>query len=70
MGDVKLILLLGVGLGSGVLGAVTIAFLSVFPFALAALMRGGVAARSATLPFGPFLAFGGLIMLLVPHLTI
>ncbi len=70
MGDVKLILLLGVGLGSGVLGAVTIAFLSVFPFALAALMRGGVAARSATLPFGPFLALGGLIMLLVPHLTI
>jgi leader peptidase (prepilin peptidase)/N-methyltransferase len=69
MGDVKLILLLGVGLGSGVLGALTIAFLSVFPFALAALVRGGAAARSSTLPFGPFLALGGLILLLVPHLA-
>jgi prepilin signal peptidase PulO-like enzyme (type II secretory pathway) len=70
MGDVKLILLLGVGLGSGVLGALTIAFLSMFPFALASLLRGGVAARRATLPFGPFLALGGLIMLVVPHLAI
>lgn len=68
MGDVKLIVLLGAGLGWGAVGAVMIGFLSVFPFALLALIRGGVAARKTTLPFGPFLAFGGLVVLIVPHL--
>ena len=68
MGDVKLVVLLGAGLGAGVFGAVTIAFLGVFPFALATLVRGGLAARKTTLPFGPFLAFGGLVVLIVPHL--
>jgi leader peptidase (prepilin peptidase)/N-methyltransferase len=70
MGDVKLILLLGVGLGpSGVATAVTIAFLSLFPVALATLVRGGPAARRSTLPFGPFLALGGLVVLIAPHLA-
>jgi leader peptidase (prepilin peptidase)/N-methyltransferase len=70
MGDVKLILLLGVGLGpSGVVTAVTIAFLSLFPVALATLVRGGLAARRSTLPFGPFLALGGLVVLIAPHLA-
>ena len=68
MGDVKLMLLLGAGLGWSVRGAVIIAFLSVFPFALGTLIRGGVAARKSTLPFGPFLALGGLVVLIVPHL--
>ena len=68
MGDVKLIVLLGAGLGWGAVGAVMIGFLSVFPFALLALIRGGVGARKSTLPFGPFLAFGGLVILIVPHL--
>jgi leader peptidase (prepilin peptidase)/N-methyltransferase len=69
MGDVKFILLLGAGLGGGVVQAVMIAFLSLFPVAVATLLRGGLAARKATLPFGPFLAFGGLIVLIVPHLA-
>jgi leader peptidase (prepilin peptidase)/N-methyltransferase len=68
MGDVKFIVLLGAGLGWGVLAAVTIAFLSLFPVALATLLRRGLAARKATLPLGPFLALGGLIMLIGPHL--
>jgi leader peptidase (prepilin peptidase)/N-methyltransferase len=68
MGDVKLMVLLGAGLGWGAVGAIMIGFLSVFPFALLALIRGGVAARKTTLPFGPFLAFGGLVVLIVPHL--
>jgi leader peptidase (prepilin peptidase)/N-methyltransferase len=69
MGDVKLIALLGAGLGAGVVGAVTIAFLSLFPVAVGTLVRGGLAARKSALPFGPFLAFGGLVMLIVPHLA-
>ena len=65
MGDVKLILLLGIGLGSGVIAALMIAFLTLFPVALATLVRGGLAARKTTLPFGPFLALGGVVALLV-----
>lgn len=69
MGDVKLMVLLGAGLGWGVVGAIMIGFLSVFPFAVVALIRGGLAARKTTLPFGPFLALGGLIVLIVPRLA-
>jgi leader peptidase (prepilin peptidase)/N-methyltransferase len=69
MGDVKLVVLLGAGLGWGVVGAVTVAFLSVFPVAVVTLIRGGAAARKATLPFGPFLALGGLCVLIAPHLA-
>jgi leader peptidase (prepilin peptidase)/N-methyltransferase len=70
MGDVKMMVLLGTGLGWGAMGAIMIGFLSVFPFALVALIRGGVAARKTTLPFGPFLALGGLVILIVPHFTV
>jgi prepilin signal peptidase PulO-like enzyme (type II secretory pathway) len=69
MGDVKLVVLLGAGLGQGVLDAVTIAFLSMFPFALGTLVRGGLGARRTTLPFGPFLAFGALVVLIFPGLV-
>ena len=68
MGDVKLALFLGAGLGWSVVGAVTVAFLSVFPVALGMLLRGGMAARKASLPFGPFLAVGGIVILLLPAL--
>jgi prepilin signal peptidase PulO-like enzyme (type II secretory pathway) len=67
MGDVKLVAFIGAGLGFGVVGAVVIAFLALFPFALGALARGGLAARKKTLPFGPFLAFGAIVVLLLPH---
>jgi leader peptidase (prepilin peptidase) / N-methyltransferase len=69
MGDVKLALLLGAALGWQVAGAVALAFLCVFPVALLVLARGGLAARKTTIPFGPFLALGALIMLFVPYLT-
>lgn len=68
IGDVKFVFLLGAGLGWGVIGAIAVAYLSVFPFALGTLVRGGLAARKATLPFGPFLALGGLVILIVPPL--
>jgi len=69
MGDVKLALLLGAALGWQVVGAVVLAFLCVFPVALFVLARGGVAARKATVPFGPFLSLGALIMLFVPYIA-
>lgn len=69
MGDVKLAIFLGAGLGPSVVGAVTVAFLCVFPFALGTVIRGGLAARKSTLPFGPFLAFGALVILIVPRLV-
>jgi leader peptidase (prepilin peptidase)/N-methyltransferase len=69
MGDAKLLLLIGVVLGWGVLGAVLIAFLCVFPVALLLLVRHGIAARKATIPFGPFLSLGALIVLFGPQLV-
>lgn len=69
MGDVKLMMLLGAGLGWAAVGAIMVAFVAIFPFALATLIRGGAAARKTALPFGPFLAVGGLVVLIVPHLV-
>ena len=68
MGDVKLGLLLGAGLGRGVIGALIVGFVATFPFAVAILIRGGLAARKTALPLGPFLAFGALAILIVPGL--
>lgn len=68
MGDVKLALLLGAALGWGVVGAVLLAFVCVLPVSLVVLIRGGKAARKATIPFGPFLSLGALIVLFGPHL--
>jgi leader peptidase (prepilin peptidase) / N-methyltransferase len=68
MGDVKLGVLLGGGLGWGVIGAVMLASVAILPVALAALIRGRSAALGATRPFGPFLALGGLAILILPRL--
>lgn len=68
MGDVKLAVLLGAALGWGVIGAIEIAFVSIFPFALAVLVRRRPGARTTALPFGPFMAFGALVVLIVPRL--
>jgi leader peptidase (prepilin peptidase)/N-methyltransferase len=69
MGDAKLLLLIGVVLGWGVVSAVLIALLCVFPVALLLLVRHGIAARKATIPFGPFLSLGALIVLFGPQLA-
>ncbi len=68
MGDVKLALLLGAGLGWGVFGALLIGFIATMPFAIAVLVRGGEAAGKKMLPLGPFLVLGGLVILIVPQL--
>ena len=69
MGDVKLAALLGAGLGVSVLGAVLIAFLALFPVAVVVVLAGGAAARKTALPFGPFLALGGILILIFPGFT-
>jgi prepilin signal peptidase PulO-like enzyme (type II secretory pathway) len=63
MGDVKLAFLLGAGLGSAVLGAAAIAMFGAFLVSVPILVRGGLGARKATIPLGPFLALGALIAL-------
>jgi prepilin signal peptidase PulO-like enzyme (type II secretory pathway) len=67
MGDVKLIAFIAAIAGPAVIGAVAVASLSIFPFAIGTVIRGGLSARKATLPFGPFLAFGALVIIVVPH---
>jgi leader peptidase (prepilin peptidase)/N-methyltransferase len=69
MGDVKLAVLLGATLGWGVAGALEIAFISVLPVALVARARGRSHGRAATLPFAPFMAFGALVVMIVPRLA-
>jgi leader peptidase (prepilin peptidase)/N-methyltransferase len=64
MGDIKLAGLLGLGLGGNVLLALLVGSLASVPVALLILVRG-TSLRGATVPFGPFLAFGAAVTLLV-----
>ena len=61
MGDVKLALLLGVMLGRVVPVALMIGMLSALVPAIVLLVRHGQAGRKMGIPFGPFLAFGGVV---------
>jgi leader peptidase (prepilin peptidase) / N-methyltransferase len=65
MGDVKLALLMGAALGSAVVVALLVAMVAAFVVALAILVRGGLAARKTSIPYGPFLAFGAIVALLL-----
>jgi leader peptidase (prepilin peptidase)/N-methyltransferase len=65
MGDVKLALLMGVGLGRTVPVALMIGMLSALVPAIVLLARHGSAARKMAIPFGPFLALGGVVTLFV-----
>lgn len=62
MGDIKLGVLLGTILGWQVFGAIVVGCVAMLPFALLMRLREG-SIRGATLPFGPFLAFGTLLLL-------
>ena len=62
MGDIKLAVLLGAAVGWDVFGAIVIGCLAMVPIALWMLKSDGTI-RNATLPFGPFLAFGTLVVL-------
>src|SRR5688572_15107716 len=63
MGDVKLALLLGVMLGRTVPVALMFGMLAALVPSLVLLARHGRAARKMRIPFGPFLALGGLVAL-------
>lgn len=63
MGDAKLCLLLGAGLGWTVLGALLVGSLAAAAVGIVILLRHGSAARKRMIPFGPFLAFGGTLVL-------
>jgi len=63
MGDVKLALLLGAGLGTALPVAVMIGFLTALVPATVLLARHGGAARKMAVPLGPFLALGGVVAL-------
>jgi leader peptidase (prepilin peptidase)/N-methyltransferase len=67
MGDVKLALLLGVALGRMVAVALFVGMLAAMVPAVVLLLRHGSAARKMAIPFGPFLALGGVVGLLAGH---
>ena len=64
MGDVKLAALMGLFLGRNVAPALLVALLAGSLVGLALIAKDGAAARKRALPFGPFLALGGVVGLL------
>jgi leader peptidase (prepilin peptidase) / N-methyltransferase len=63
MGDVKLALLVGAAVGRNAPIALMIAMLGALVPSLVILLRHGSAGRKMGIPFGPFLAFGGVVAL-------
>jgi leader peptidase (prepilin peptidase)/N-methyltransferase len=61
MGDAKLGFLIGLALGAQTFGAAIIAFAGLLIAALYVLATRGVSARRDAIPFGPFLALGGIV---------
>lgn len=64
LGDVKLTALMGFYLGRNVAPALLVALLAGSIVGLAMIARDGAAARKQAIPFGPFLALGGVVGLL------
>ncbi len=64
LGDVKLAAAMGLFLGVEVIPALLIALLAGSAVGIAMIARHGAAARKQAIPFGPFLALGGVAGLL------
>ena len=64
MGDVKLAGVMGIFLGLSVVPALFVAFLSGTVVGLGIMAREGRGARKKGVPFGPFLALGGIVAVL------
>lgn len=64
LGDVKLAATMGLFLGRDVAPAIFVALVAGSLVGLAMMARYGAAARKRAIPFGPFLALGGLVGLL------
>ena len=65
MGDVKLAGVMGLYLGKAVAPALLIGFAAGALFGLALIATRGAEARKQAVPFGPFLALGGLVAIFV-----
>jgi len=65
LGDVKLAAVMGLYLGRNVAPAFLIALFAGSIVGLAMIARHGAEARKRAIPFGPFLALGGVVALLV-----
>jgi leader peptidase (prepilin peptidase)/N-methyltransferase len=65
LGDVKLAATMGLFLGRNVAPALFVALLAGSAVGLAMIARDGAAARKRAIPFGPFLAIGGVAGLLL-----
>lgn len=65
MGDVKLMLLLGAALGGAVLPALLLGTLAGGVAGAVVLVREGRGARRKAIPYGPFLAFGAIAVMLL-----
>jgi leader peptidase (prepilin peptidase)/N-methyltransferase len=63
MGDVKLVAVMGIYLGRAVAPALLIAFAAGALVGLVLIAVRGAAARKQTIPFGLFLALGGVVSL-------
>jgi leader peptidase (prepilin peptidase) / N-methyltransferase len=64
LGDVKLAATMGIFLGRNAAPAILVALLAGSLLGLAMIARDGTAARKTAIPFGPFLALGGVVGLL------
>lgn len=64
LGDVKLVATMGLFLGRNVAPAIVVALLAGSLVGLMMIGRDGAAARKRAIPFGPFLALGGVVGLL------
>jgi leader peptidase (prepilin peptidase)/N-methyltransferase len=64
LGDVKLAAVMGLFLGRNVAPAILIALLAGSVVGLGLIARHGAMARKRAIPFGPFLALGGIVGLL------
>jgi leader peptidase (prepilin peptidase) / N-methyltransferase len=63
MGDVKLVAMMGIYLGRAIAPALLIAFAAGAVVGIGLIARHGSEARKRAVPFGPFLAFGGVLAL-------
>jgi leader peptidase (prepilin peptidase)/N-methyltransferase len=67
LGDVKLVATMGLFLGRAVAPAILAGLLAGSAIGLALIASRGAEARKMTIPFGPFLALGGIVGLLAGH---
>jgi leader peptidase (prepilin peptidase)/N-methyltransferase len=65
LGDVKLAATMGLFLGRAIAPAILVALLAGSLVGLALIARYGASARKMAIPFGPFLALGGVVGMLV-----